>query len=50
MYNSTIKQSQNELAPAVEKMIKPRPNQPWFNSEFKLLKQKKWQAERKLKK
>ena len=50
MYNSTIKQSLNGLAPAVERMIKPRPNQPWFNSELKLLKRKKRQAERKLKK
>ena len=50
MYNSTIKQSLNDLAPAVERMIKPRPNQPWCNSELKLLKRKKWQAERKLKK
>ena len=31
-------------------MIKPRPNQPKFNSELKLLKRKKWQAETKLKK
>ena len=31
-------------------MIKPRPNQLWFNSELKSLKQKKWLAERKLKK
>ena len=50
MYNSTIKQSLNDLAPAVERMIKPRPNLPWFNSELILLKQKKRQAERKLKK
>ena len=49
MYNSTIEQSLNELAPVVETMIKPRPNQPWFNSELKSLKRKKRRAEKKFK-
>jgi len=34
----------------MEKIVKPRPNQPWFNKELQFLKRRKCQAERKLKK
>jgi len=32
------------------KIVKPRPNQPWFNKELQFLKRRKCQAKRKLKK
>ena len=50
IYNTTMQNSLDIIAPVVEKTVQHRPFQSWFNLKLKNLKKKKCQAERKYKK
>ena len=49
-YNNSMSSIVNKIAPIKVKQIKVKPNAPWFDSEYKLLRRKRRAAERKFRK
>ena len=47
-YNSVLQASLNSLTPFREIVIKPRPNQPWYNNELRNFKRKKTPSRKKI--
>ena len=49
-YNNILQEKSDKFAPLLTKMIKVKPNAPWFDSEYKELRRKRRKAEKRYRK